>query len=339
MKNRRFVPRNYLAVVGALLVAPAFTQAASYKFQTINNNTDPNFNQLLGINTAGTIAGYYGDGMGTVANNGYTVVPPYGQSNFTIENVPGAAQTQVTGLNNGGVTVGFSVDAAGTNTGFVHTGSTFTTPVTDPNTPPTAGSMNQLLGVNDKSLAAGFYLTANGANQGYVYNIATKSFTAVSPAGSTASVATGINNAGAISGFATIGGNTEGFYINGSKTIDFEAPGSTNTMFFGLNNAGLVVGSYVDANGLTNGLVYNTANGSYYTVNDPKASATPAFTFTGTTINGINDLGQLVGFYSDGTNVNGLLASPTPEPASLGFMGLSLVLGLGLCWKARRKQV
>ena len=36
-------------------------------------------------------------------------------------------------------------------------------------------------------------------------------------------------------------------------------------------------------------------NGSWYTVNDPHASATAAFGVDGTTINGINDLGQLVG--------------------------------------------
>jgi len=33
-----------------------------------------------------------------------------------------------------------------------------------------------------------------------------------------------------------------------------------------------------------------------------------AFGVDGTTVNLVNDKGQLVGFYSDGTNVNGMLS-------------------------------
>jgi hypothetical protein len=55
-----------------------------------------------------------------------------------------------------------------------------------------------------------------------------------------------------------------------------------------------------------------------------------AFDVTGTTINGINNAGQLVGFYSDGTNVNGFLATvaaiPEPSPVILVVFGLGLVI-------------
>ena len=341
MKHRLLTVSAYLAASTAFLLSPAIAQAASYQFQTINNNTDPNFNQLLGINSARTIAGYFGD-ANTVPNNGYTVTSPYAQSNFTAENVPGAVQTQVIGINNSGTTVGFSVDSVGTNTGFVHSGSTFTTPVVDPNTPatsPASPSTNQLLGLNNNNQAAGFYVNSNGNAQGYIYNISTKAFTSVNPTGATASTAAGINNAGDVAGFLTnAAGNTEGYYFNGSAFIEFEAPGSTNTGFFGLNNNGLVVGYYVDANGITNGLLYNTANGTWSTVNDPNGSSNPAFDITGTTLNGINDAGQLVGFYSDGTNVNGLLATPTatPEPASFALMGLGSLLALAVYRKTQK---
>ena len=36
------------------------SQATSYRFETLNNNNDPTFNQLLGINDFGVIAGYFG---------------------------------------------------------------------------------------------------------------------------------------------------------------------------------------------------------------------------------------------------------------------------------------
>ena len=122
----------------ALTLAAVSPAAANtdYTFQTINSNADPNFNQLLGINNSGTIVGYSGDGA-IVPNQGYAVTPPYTQGSHTSENFPGSAQTQVVGINSNSspTTVGFWVDGAGDNFGFVKTGSTFTS-VQDPNTPP-----------------------------------------------------------------------------------------------------------------------------------------------------------------------------------------------------------
>ncbi len=329
MRKKISLTKKRLAMAALAVSFTATTALAS--FQTINNPGDLNFNQLLGINNAGTIAGYFGDGT-VVPNNGYTWTSGGG---FVAENVPGAVQTQVIGINNTGTTVGFSVDAAGNNTGFVHTSTGFTTPIVNPGTPSTVPAVNQLLGVNDHNLAAGFYTTSGGTPLGYVYNIASKSFTSLP--GAVPTTATGVNNAGDISGIAVIAGNNEGLYYNGSVTQYFEAPGSTNTGFFGLNNEGMAVGYYVDAAGLTHGLIYNTLTGSWYTFDDPSASpsTTPAFGVTGTTINGINDLGQVVGFYSDGTHVNGFLAS-TPEPASIGLMLIGATFALGASLKRKR---
>lgn len=63
------------------------------------------FNQLLGVNNQGVIAGYFGSGAQNHPNKGYRVVG--GASVFHDGNFPGSVQTQVTGLNDGGVTVGF----------------------------------------------------------------------------------------------------------------------------------------------------------------------------------------------------------------------------------------
>src|SRR5579875_2651982 len=78
--------------------------SANYAFTTHNDAADPTFNQLLGINNEGTIAGYYGSGATGHPNRGYTTRLGAG---FRNENVAHAAQTQVTGLNNTKVTVGF----------------------------------------------------------------------------------------------------------------------------------------------------------------------------------------------------------------------------------------
>jgi hypothetical protein len=325
---------SMIALPGACLFFGSLAQAGSYSFQTLNNSGDPNFNQLLGINNSGIIAGYFGDGN-TVPNNGYTLNPP---SSYTAENFPGSTQTQAVGINNSGTpatTVGFYIDQNGNNLGFTDQGGTFKS-VADPSTPTAGTTTNQLLGVNDHSVAAGFYNDASGNSHGYLYNfgLATPTYTPVTLPGSfnaVSVVATGVDNAGAISGFFTdSGSNMHGFIDNGGVFTQIDVPGGTNTMVLGLNNKDQVVGSYVDGSGVTQGFVYDWATNSFQTISDPLASSNPAFMVTGTTVNGINDWGQLVGFYSDGTNVNGFLATPTPEPASLGLLFAAALIFAGV---------
>ena len=325
------------SIVGAALLAVSSAAAGSstYTFQTLNNSGDPNFNQLLGVNNSKTIVGYFGDGT-VQPNQGYTLSSPYTSSLYTNENFPGSAQTQVVGINNSTTptTVGFWVDANGNNFGFVKQGSTFTS-IQNPNTPTSGTVVNQLLGVNDANVAAGFYTNAGGNNGGYLYNIGSKSFTAITDPLGVSTIATDINNSNVVSGFYTdAGGNTHGFLDVSGTYHSYDDPNGTNTMFFGLNNKGQVVGSYVDGSGVTDGLIYNFMSNTWQTVNDPNASATAAFGVTGTTINGINDYGQIVGFYSDGTNVDGFTAS-TPEPTSLALMSAGL-LAAGLLRKRKR---
>jgi hypothetical protein len=90
------------------------TAIADYRFGTLDNAKDVTFNQLLGINNSGVIAGYFGSGAAGHPNKGYKLFPPYGQGNYANENFPGSVQTQVTGLNDKGDTVGFwsSMDTA-----------------------------------------------------------------------------------------------------------------------------------------------------------------------------------------------------------------------------------
>ncbi len=173
-------------------------------------------------------------------------------------------------------------------------------------------------------------------------NLTTKTFTGItlpSSFNATSVTTTGINNGGWISGFYTdTAGVTHGFVDEAGtfKSLDDPNGNGTNTSFFGLNNQGLVVGSFANASG-DNGLVYNLVTNTWQTVNDPNQSFTTAFGVSGTFINGINDAGDLVGFYSDGTHVNGMLSTPTPEPASLGFMLLGGILALGVSLKKNRK--
>ena len=71
--------------------------------------------------------------------------------------------------------------------------------------------------------------------------------------------------------------------------------------------------------------------GAFIKIVDPNEQTTPnGFMIAGTILNGINDEGQVVGFYAGpGGAVDGLLCNLTPEPASLGLLGLAGLLAIG----------
>jgi len=305
---RRLLTATVVAAFGILMIsASAFasTQAAgtSYSFRTLDNQQDPTFNQLLGINNNGEIAGYFGSGAAGHPNKGYTIVKPYHHSSYTNENFPGSIQTQVTAINNTGYTAGFWVDGNGNNFGFIEWNGVFTS-YKDPHTG--NGTVNQLLGLNDSGIAVGFYTDANGVNHAYKLNQSTGKFTAITPPGAVSALATGINDNGDIVGFLTASdGSTDGYLLKGSTFTEFSYPGSTNTTPFGVNQSDEIVGSYVDASAMTHGftLISPLKNAKWQSIDDPNGIGT-------TVVNGLNDKGNLVGFYVDGAgNTDGFLAT------------------------------
>jgi hypothetical protein len=280
---------------------------------TLDDQADPTFNQLLGINNEGTIAGYFGSGLPGHPNKGYTLTPPYGQGNYHNENFLGSVQTQVTGINNNGVTVGFWADAnnannANNNFGFYQkNGSLFD--VVDPMGQGKAANgmtVEQLLGVNDKDKAVGFWTDANGNNHGFTYDIGSKSFNEDNIAGFASTETTAINNEGHIAGFVAANGNDVSFIQKGNQLEWLNGPkGAVSTQAFGINNADQVVGSYTDATGAMHGFLFDEKSKTYATIDDPNGVKGP----TGMTVlNGINDKGQVAGFYLDAAgNTDGML--------------------------------
>jgi hypothetical protein len=155
----------------ASTASPAGSAATGgYSFRTLDNADDVTFNQLLGINDFGVIAGYFGSGAQGHPNKGYLLEPNHTQ--YVNENFPGSVQTQVTGLNNTGVTVGFwsgmnNANMVNDNFGFVDVGGQFRNadfPAGNPASPPA----DQLLGVNDFGQLVGFYVDANGNTDGFL---------------------------------------------------------------------------------------------------------------------------------------------------------------------------
>ena len=303
------------STAGAGTAAAGRQTSTSYTFRTLDNARDLTFNQLLGINDHGLIAGYFGSGAQGHPNKGYLLSPRYSQGNYRNENFPGSVQTQVTGLNDQGVTVGFwssmnNASQVNDNFGFYSLdGRHFHTvnfPTTDNATPP----VNQLLGVNDSDIAAGFYTDAQGTNHGYTYDIRRHTFRRVTVPGHAglSLTAAGISNAGDVSGFYTdAAGVTRAFLrLHNGRFITLSVPGAAATQALGVNDRDEVVGVYTvgsGANAAMHGFTWQPGRG-FRTVDDPHGIGT-------TTVNGVNDHGQLVGFYTDADgNTDGFLASP-----------------------------
>jgi hypothetical protein len=293
-----------------------------WMFSTLDNRRDPTFNQLLGINNRGEIAGYFGSGAKGHPNKGYLLLLGR-RSRYVSENFPGSVQTQVTGLNDTGVTVGFwsgqnTASQTNDNIGFFTWHGLFSSvafPTRNNATPP----VNQLLGVNDSDVAVGFYTDAKGNAHGYTFSILRHRFRAVTIHGAPSLTAAAINNEGAIAGFYTgPGGVTRAFVRGpGGRVTRLTFPGASATQAFGINDAGEVAGTYMTGSGSSAksfGFTWTRQRG-FRTVTDPLGMGT-------TTINGINDAGDLVGFYTDAAgNTDGLLFAPfragAPAPAPM----------------------
>jgi hypothetical protein len=307
--TRSFLLASTLMAVSGMAHAKSFFE--------LDNPGDPNFNQLLGINDNKIIVGYFGDGT-AVVNNGYVLVP---NTHYSVENFAGTppsgltvTQTQAIGINNKDVPVivGFWQDQNGVQYGWKDVRGVFTT-ILDPHG--VAGQNQNLLSVNDSDYASGFWLDANTPpnEHGFVVDLKSQKFIEIPPKlfnGAVGTQASGINNKNEVCGFwVDAKGNDHGFFgpLGGSyETFNVSLNGvvATSTIPFGCSD-NFIVGSYVDSTGATHGFIFDGLAFKRY---DAKGSSqTPAFNVVGTFINGVNDKGDIVGFFSDGTKVNGFV--------------------------------
>jgi hypothetical protein len=305
------------ATAGAAVKAAPAAPSGGYQFVTAGSDHDRTFNQLLGINNEGVIAGYFGSGVKGHPNQGYQILPPYSQGDIHSENFPHAVQTQVVGLNDRGVTAGFfstqnTASNVNNNFGWYAVGGHFhevNFPTGTPANPP----VDQLNGVNNHDIAVGFFINSGGVSRGYTYNINTKTFSRVLPPGANNNnlgpslTSTAINDSGDVAGFYSPSkGVTDGFLrLHNGDFFKFAVPGAAMTQAFGVNNFDTVVGTYTLGNGNTFGFIYRLGHGITTTnISDANGVGT-------TVLNGINNEGDIVGFYTDGAgNVDGLIGYP-----------------------------
>lgn len=299
IRHLRAATRLTLAALAAgLLITPVISRGTAsaanagngYSFTSYAYPHDT-FTQLLSINDGNQIAGYHGEKV----NKGFTLRLPGVIQN---ENFPGSVQTQVIGVNSLGDTVGFYIDPKGVNHGFYRNPRlnkwwSINVPGTD---------FNQLLGVNDHGSTAGYYQFGKaGIFQPYT-RLAAGAFRL--PPIPNAQM-TGVNNRENVTGFQMLtSGKARAFVVLSGVVDYFQYPGANFTQALGLNNQGTVVGTYNDTSGAARGFMYNTKTKAFHMVSVPNSSST--------VVNGVNDHGWIVGFYT------------TPNKNTVGFAGKPL---------------
>jgi len=109
----------------------------------------------------------------------------------------------------------------------------------------------------------------------------------------------------------------------------------------GINDHGLAVGYYGDSTASQHGYFYNTNTGAYSFLDDPSAAFfNPGNGLSGyeiTQITGINNSGEITGFYSDANGVfHGFVAVAVPEPSSMALLGIGVTSVV--VWARRRRR-
>jgi hypothetical protein len=176
-----------------------------------------------------------------------------------------------------------------------------------------------LLGINNDGKAAGFWTDNNGHTNGFIVDLNTLTFMEIPPATfgamAVATQASDITDNNEVCGFWTdANGNNHGFtvfIVNGHfqmfQPLVIRGVGVTavSTSPFGCNGRGEVVGSFIDSQGNNHGFIFDTMDFHLYDALGSSQNA--AFGVKGTFINGINNQRAIVGFFSDGENVNGFV--------------------------------
>jgi hypothetical protein len=277
-------------------------------FQTLDDKPYTSFNRLLGINNNARIVGYFGSGKHSDPSVGYLIFPPYQPNNYRKIQYPSAAATIATALNDRRTIAGYYVDPYKKATfGFAYVkGLWFAY-----ENPHARGNITEILGINDDGIAVGFYKA--GAQTGsFEMPIATGKFEPIDPPVGSGSglIVTAINGHGDVVGYLTSpSGVTVGFVRKGDtgKVRILSYPYSTATQFLGITVDDRIVGSYVDANGHTHGLLlmHPFFEGiTWQQIDDPDAKSVTVAT-------GINLHSDIVGWYVDASGTNhGFLATP-----------------------------
>lgn len=264
---------------------------------------------------------------------------------FTRIDVPGATVTNVWSINSAGAMVGTYSTASDTSGhGFLYSGGAFTYI----EYPGTNGTF--VNGINDLGQVVGYsYIKGDTAAVSFLYQ--SNSFTTVRAPGDSATFAYGINNKGVIAGGDGVVEGTKGFVRIGKSYKMIEPSGVYGYVYLtGMNKDGEIVGTTLSPD-----TAFTYKNGAFQTIDilgaiqvwalgindssivvgyDSQCSLTSCFlqgfvlrngkvitiSYPGalsTAVDGINNLGQLVGSYTlDNQTWHGFVTTPVTSDSS-----------------------
>lgn len=188
---------------------------------------------LLGINSAGTMAGAYSD----LSNKIHGFINDAGV--ITNVDFPGSTQTLVAGINDAGDIVGIWLDAANHNHGFVSQGGIFTA-IDYP-----SATITEATGINASGQVAGNWTDAMSVSHGFIWSGGV--FTNIDFPGAKYTVAFGINDSAEVAGYyADASSVLHGFLYQSSFTI-VDVAGATGTLLTRVRNDGNLAGVFTDS--------------------------------------------------------------------------------------------
>jgi probable HAF family extracellular repeat protein len=262
------------------------------------------------------------------------------QGSYTVIDYPGALQTQTWGVNSAGDISGLYEDTNFKLHGFLLNHGKYIT-IDYP-----GGQFTYCYGLNDVGQLVGI---SDGG--GFLYDVRSQTFTQVSYPGAASTDAVSVNNAGTVVGYFYYAGNpqAQGFQFDGSAYELIEPPGALYTLVYGVTGAGELVG--YAGHDLTTFNNFSFDGTSFKSVRIPharnayllgisnsgkafvgfeggSAGGTGAFFLQNnamrvlqigptlyTVATGVNDLGKVVGAYSDASyNIHGFLWTPSAGP-------------------------
>ncbi len=260
--------------------------------------------EAAGINASGEIAGFFFDTQGLEhsfvrgSDGTITAFDPF---------FGGGSGAQ--SINDSGTVAGGFVDANGAHGYLRAPDGTFTT--FDPTGDPAQVQIVVPNQINASGTAAGTYVDTNGVFHGFL-RTSDGTITVVDAPGAgtianEGTELTDINAGGVIVGGINVGivdgvNTTHSFILaaDGTYTM-FDPPqsGAHSSLAEGINDGGVVVGTYRDANLVRHGYL-RQPDGTFVSFDDPNAAPLPLSTENiGTTPHRINASGTVVGVYSD----------------------------------------
>ena len=346
-------PIRTIAALAALVFAMAAPHPVRATGITIINEVTSNGYKFINFDGPGAgTAAAAGTNMNGIANNGTVVgfgIANNGNlTNFTANPLTSSSANVLTSLATNAMALGVNsvgsvVGTDGAGNAFIISGGGSPVPFL-----PGSSTAATAFGINDKGAIAG-QMTLGTNTPGFILN-GDNLITGNAPNGASPNVvnAQGINNNGLVVGFYVgTDGQFHGFTGNISSAVGGvltgtavtdptipTVPGEPGATFMfsqmlGINDHGIAVGYYGDSTMSQHGYFYNTMTGTYTFLDDPNAAFSNGVEVT--QITGINNSGEITGFYSDANGVfHGFIATAVPEPGSFALLCIGAVSLLGV---------